>query len=146
MNHYLDNLVTDPIVVSIGIRPISENGSPWTCVTVNHQLLKHGILTHEITRTVEVSLLDSIEISIEMQDKSYSQQKETAIIIDSVCIDGFEIIPKYTHLAVYENEKHIAHPTSYLGYNGVWRFKIPEPFYRWRHRVTGQGWLLEPIF
>lgn len=33
-----------------------------------------------------------------------------------------------------------------LGYQhmGMWRITLHEPFYRWRHRVTGQGWLLEP--
>lgn len=25
-----------------------------------------------------------------------------------------------------------------------WHLAISEPFYRWRHRVTGQGWLLVP--
>lgn len=34
-----------------------------------------------------------------------------------------------------------------FGYwNGTtWIMKLHEPFYRWRHRVTGQGWLLEPV-
>lgn len=27
----------------------------------------------------------------------------------------------------------------------IWRIHQNEPFYRWCHRVTGQGWLLEPI-
>lgn len=26
----------------------------------------------------------------------------------------------------------------------LWRIKLSEPFYRWRHRKTGQGWLLFP--
>lgn len=29
--------------------------------------------------------------------------------------------------------------------NGIWRIKHNESFYRWRHRITGQGWLLEPV-
>ena len=45
---------------------------------------------------------------------------------DTVIIDGIEILPKY----------------NYLAKNGV--LTIPEPFYRWYHRITGQGWLLEP--
>ena len=34
-----------------------------------------------------------------------------------------------------------------FGYwNGpTWTMKLQEPFYPWRHRVTGQGWLLEPV-
>ena len=44
----------------------------------------------------------------------------------TVIVDGEEILPKYRHLAV----------------NG--RLTIPEPFYRWYHRVSDQGWLLTP--
>lgn len=44
----------------------------------------------------------------------------------SVCIDGMQVVD--------------------YGYHdrGHWRITLHEPFYRWRHRVTGQGWLLEP--
>ena len=45
---------------------------------------------------------------------------------DCVIVDGVEILPKYRHLAVNS------------------RLTIPEPFYRWYHRVSGQGWLLTP--
>jgi hypothetical protein len=45
---------------------------------------------------------------------------------DSVTVDGIEILPKYRHLADL----------------GV--LFIPEPFYRWYHRISGQGWLLTP--
>jgi len=45
---------------------------------------------------------------------------------DIVTVDGAEILPKYQHLAV----------------GG--KLTIPEPFYRWYHRVSGQGWLLTP--
>jgi len=46
--------------------------------------------------------------------------------IATVTIDGVEILPKYRHLAVDE------------------KLTISEPFYRWYHRVSGQGWLLTP--
>lgn len=47
--------------------------------------------------------------------------------VQSVTIDGMEVLD--------------------FGYRdqGMWRMTLHEPFYRWRHRVTGQGWLLEPI-
>ena len=45
---------------------------------------------------------------------------------DIVTVDGAEILPKYQHLAVDE------------------KLTISEPFYRWYHRVSGQGWLLTP--
>jgi len=45
---------------------------------------------------------------------------------DTVTVDKIEILPKYRHLAA----------------EGV--LCISEPFYRWYHRVSGQGWLLFP--
>ena len=44
----------------------------------------------------------------------------------NVAVDDIEILPKYKGLAV----------------DGV--LTIDEPFYRWYHRVSGQGWLLTP--
>jgi len=46
--------------------------------------------------------------------------------IDSVAVDGIEILPRY----------------SYLGTDG--KLVIDQPFYRWYHQVSGQGWLLTP--
>lgn len=45
---------------------------------------------------------------------------------DIVYIDNVEILPKYRYLAHDQN------------------LSINEPFYRWYHRVSGQGWLLTP--
>ncbi len=45
---------------------------------------------------------------------------------DAVVIDRIEILPKYSYMAV----------------DG--KLIISEPFYRWYHRASGQGWLLEP--
>lgn len=44
----------------------------------------------------------------------------------TVIIDNIEILPRY----------------SYLAADGV--LTINEPFYCWYHRVSGQGWLLQP--
>jgi hypothetical protein len=45
---------------------------------------------------------------------------------DSVAVDGIEILPKY----------------SYLSNNG--KLIVDQPFYRWYHQVSAQGWLLTP--
>jgi len=47
-------------------------------------------------------------------------------INDTVVVDGYEILPRYKHLA----DGNI--------------LKINEPFYCWYHRASGQGWLLNP--
>jgi hypothetical protein len=28
--------------------------------------------------------------------------------------------------------------------NNTWYFELDQPFYQWRHNITGQGWLLQP--
>jgi len=68
-----------------------------------------------------------LEIIINGQP-STANLKDTLVFrdTDTVSVDGIEILPKY----------------SYLANNGV--LTIPEPFYHWLHRVTGQGWLLMP--
>lgn len=43
-----------------------------------------------------------------------------------VTVDGIEVLPRYQYLAV-DN-----------------KLTISEPFYRWYHRASAQGWLLEP--
>jgi hypothetical protein len=47
-------------------------------------------------------------------------------VTNTVIVDSIEVLPRYNYLAV----------------DGI--LTIPEPFYRWYHRVSGQGWLLEP--
>ena len=43
-----------------------------------------------------------------------------------VTVDGIEVLPKFWHLSK----------------DGV--LEIDEPFYRWYHRASHQGWLLTP--
>jgi hypothetical protein len=53
-------------------------------------------------------------------------QHMTFCAADHVTVDGIEILPKYRHLANYN------------------QLVIAQPFYRWYHVVSGQGWLLTP--
>ena len=59
-------------------------------------------------------------------------------------IDDFDVVPMWTQLAKYSNDSNVTAPTNYLGFNGTWSLEITEPFYRWQHKITGQGWLLKP--
>jgi hypothetical protein len=146
MKKFSDLLAIDPkIDLCIHLEPVSYNGCPEFWISVNDKIIEQGTLTHSLTKHCEIDLLDTIKLEIGMKQKSYSAEKETAVIIRSINIDGFEIVPNWTHLAIYQNDHNNESPTSYLGFNGAWRLDIPEPFYRWRHRVTGQGWLLEPV-
>ena len=146
MNHFSDLLaIRSSLPISITVSSIADNGVPDCEVVVNGRILHQGKLYHVARSVIDVDLAEPIDITIAMSGKQYSSEKETAVLIKSINIDGFEIVPNYTHHAEYINEKNQSGPTSYLGYNGVWKLAIQEPFYRWRHRATGQGWLLDPL-
>lgn len=146
MKNFSDLLdIEHDIKIRIKISAIIANGRPRCRIVIN----QHQVLDRRIDDPVEVehlvNLKDPIKIEISMNEKNYSTERETAVIIDSVEIDGLELIPEFVHLADYRNEHGTSTPTFYLGINGVWIMDISEPFYRWRHHVTGQGWLLDPI-
>jgi len=86
-------------------------------------------------------LLKPIVVRIWMQDKVYGGL-EQAIEIEHFAINDFSIIPNYIHHATYTNDQNFSEPTTYLGFNGLWEFLVPDPWYHWKHKVTGQGWLL----
>lgn len=145
MKNFLDKPDTNPTVsVRLVLTTIIDNGAPDVKISVNQQTMIYKKLKQQIDHQFEIPLLDPINISIEMSGKQYDEHRETAVILESVKIENFEIIPNWTNLSSYINERGINEPVSYLGYNGVWTLRIDEPFYRWHHRVTGKGWLLEP--
>ena len=145
MKTFSDLLVIDhKIDLYVGLKPVTHNGCPEFWISVNDKIMAQGSLTQILKEHYQFDLLDAIKLEIGMKHKKYSAEKETAVIIQSINIDGFELIPDWTHLAVYQNDHDDGSPTSYMGFNGTWRLDLTEPFYRWRHRVTGQGWLLEP--
>ena len=149
MNNFLDLLDTDPkILIQLHMTPICMNGSPQVEVSINGSVLHSGPLDSAIKLTKTVALLDSIFIDIRLKEKQYHESRETAVIIDSIQIDDFEFVPAYTggesNCISYSNDQNVNAVTNYLGFNGLWQLHIQEPFYRWRHKNTGQGLLLEP--
>jgi hypothetical protein len=104
--------------------------------TVNGSALTQDNLTYC------VDLLTPFSVVIELYNKHYTTEYETAVIIKRLSIDNIEIIPKYDYLAEYINDHNHNNPTNYLGFNGKWTLTIDRPFYRWLHQATGQGWIL----
>jgi hypothetical protein len=127
------------INIRINLRPV---GRPDTWIKVNHDLIGYTGLSDNIQLDYRVGLLDNITISIELLNKQYTTEYETAIIIDNITVDNIELIPKYDYLAEYFNDHDFKDPTSYLGFNGKWTLTIDRPFYHWLHEHSGQGWLI----
>jgi hypothetical protein len=135
MNNYLDLLdINTDIQIDIELSVI---GSPDFSVIVNDIRWDNH---NNISATHK--LLSPINIEIELRNKHYTLEYETAVIIDRISVDNIDIIPQYDYLANYQNDHNNNNPTSYLGFNGKWTLIIDRPFYHWIHQVSGQGWLL----
>ena len=127
------------IDIRINLRPV---GRPNIWIRVNHDLIGYTALSDTIQLDYRVGLLDTINITVELYNKHYTTEYETAVIIDNIMVDNIEIIPKYDYLADYVNDHDNTDPTSYLGFNGKWSLTIDRPFYHWLHEHSGQGWLI----
>ena len=101
-----------------------------------------GKLFKSVVFDVKIDLLQPFTIEIELKNKTYSMDYETAVIIKQLQIDGIDIVPKFDYLATYRNDHDNNDPTSYLGFNGKWTLTFDRPFYHWLHEHTGQGWLI----
>lgn len=144
MNQFSDLLDTDiQINVQLRLSAIVDNGVPTALVKYNNKILLNQALDSPICINWDCGLLDPMRIQVALIDKIYNDQKETAIIIESLTVDGVELIPKYNNLIAYANDHDIDTPTNYLGFNGIWELHIPIPFYQWLHNVQGQGLLIK---
>ena len=101
-----------------------------------------GKLFKSVVFDVRIDLLQPFTIEIELKNKTYSMEHETAVVIKQLQIDGIDIVPRFDYLAIYRNDHDNNDPTSYLGFNGKWTLTIDRPFYHWLHEHTGQGWLI----
>jgi hypothetical protein len=145
MHNYLKTLDTNQLLkAKIKFKPVIDNGLPHLTVECNGVRKYNNELGHTLAVYVNFGILESFALSIAMAGKEYSSEKETAIVIEEFVIEGVDVIP-YLNQAVYVNDRNYNGSTSnYIGFNGIWEFKIDEPFYHWLHKITGQGWLLTP--
>ena len=117
-------------------------GTPDVAVSVNNIVNDYLRLSNNIILDYHIDLLDLFSIDIELCNKHYTIEYETAVIIKRLSVDNIELIPQYDYLSEYVNDHHNNNPTSYLGFNGRWRLTFDRPFYHWLHRHSGQGWLI----
>ena len=140
MNNYLDLQATDfKLNVCFELEPI---GAPDIIVLINNSILTKTKLTESLKLEYQLDLLDLFSIDIELKNKTYTLEYETAVIIRQLSIDNINLIPKYDYLATYINDHNNTSPTSYLGFNGKWTLTFDKPFYQWLHQHTGQGLLI----
>lgn len=139
MNNYSDLQAIDHrLHCRLELMPV---GIPEVTVLIN-DTYGGGKLFKSVIFDVDVDLLKSFSIEIELKNKIYTAGYETAVIIQRLQIDGIDLVPKFDYLAQYINDHSNNNPTSYLGFNGKWTLTFDRPFYQWLHQTLGQGWLL----
>jgi hypothetical protein len=145
MNRFSDILDIDLVLtVSVRLTAITGNGAPFCQLHINDRELFCDYVCSTIQAQTQVGLTDDIVISVKMSNKIYSIEKETAINIDCVTVDGLDITEHCYSIMSYDNDQQVTANTLYLGFNGDWKIQIPGPFHHWWHKCSGQGWLLTP--
>lgn len=117
-------------------------GNPNVSICVNNVVDDYSRLSSIIVQDYYVGLLDLFSVNVELYNKQYTLEYETAVIIRRLSIDNIDLIPKYDYLAEYINDQNNNKPTSYLGFNGKWTLTFGRPFYHWLHEHSNQGWLI----
>jgi hypothetical protein len=137
MKRYSDLLDIDTrLNLKLELEPI---GTPEVSITIADYRQDYLLSNNKII-DYTVDLLQPFSVIIELQNKQYSLDRETAVIF-RLSVDDIEIVPKYDYLADYVNDHDNHDPTSYLGFNGKWTLTVDRAFYHWLHLHSGQGWL-----
>lgn len=144
MKNYLELLDTKiTIKCIITVRPIADPVAPYCKIMFGRKVSFDGVLLSTTTITEEIQIDKPIRLHVQLLNKQYSHNQETAISIDRLDIDDVSIIPNYVGQASYVNDHDYSDPTTYLGFNGIWTFNIQPNFHIWLHQVDGKGWLLD---
>jgi hypothetical protein len=142
MKNFSDLLATDlQLDLSLVAEPI---GVPDAEIWLNQQLIHQGPMSAPVTISTQLPLLSGVSVVVKLKNKVYTSESETAVMLTKLSVDGFDIIPQFTHLAKYINDHAFTEPTSYIGFNGEWKLEVAKPFYQWQHEITSQGWLFQP--
>lgn len=147
MNNYLDLLATDchTVDIELTVDSVVNNGTPDLTVVINHRQHYQAPINAPVCINTKMTLLQHLDIKLIVTGKTYSAQKETAVIVTSLLVDGVQLANKFDIPIMYTNDQNVKYSGFYLGFNGVWHLSLNQPFYRWLHTATGQGWLLTPV-
>ena len=116
----MDIDTSDKLVVSVKLKNHRNPHYKFYINGVNFTLADEFI--------VHFDLLESLHFKIDC----FSKNNE-AIEIESITVNGYEIMPRYLHLA--------NPPTHWIENIFSWEFVIPSPFYTWYQEISGGGWV-----
>jgi hypothetical protein len=146
MKNYSDLQATNyTLDVCVELAPVGTPDMIFKVTTVSGatDTYSNAALTDPVKLTYRLGLRDLFSIEIELRNKTYTLEYETAVIVQRITIDSIDIVPVFDRLARYDNDHNCVDPTSYLGFNGKWTLAIDRPFYQWIHQQTAQGLLVD---
>jgi len=126
MKNFLEATVIKPtltVKVKFTVTPV---GAVPCLVKFGAKILYEDTIKETQTFELDLPLTDPIDLSVRI----YRRHPDAVLL--TLIVDGYEILPKYQHLA--------NPPTNYIDFNEQWALHIPN-FYPWFHKITGQGWV-----
>ena len=126
------------------MHPNMNNFSNITDINPDRKLLvkldtvEHGTVQYRLRINGHLVLDDSIEMylnlfsPINLHCFIVPSDENSALEIKSLSVNGFDVLPRYMHLA--------SAPTLWLT-EGEWSFSSTGPFYPWYHEISGQGFI-----
>jgi hypothetical protein len=94
MNTFSDLQAID-LELALWVQPM---GNPLLKISINDDVVYHGNLAHLLEIRRQLPLLQPFAVTVELLDKDYHSNQETAVVIKQLTVDGFELIPQWNHV------------------------------------------------
>jgi hypothetical protein len=135
-----------PLPITVVLTPISDT-PPHVELIINGTGVYAGRPTNATHIDHRVFSDENISIELIISGKIYNMDSTSAVVLESLRMDGVETVPYLSRHAVYQTDQAWGvydKPTSHLGWNGRWRFDVGKPFFHIKHEIKNHGWLLTP--
>ena len=135
-----------PLRATVVLKPITEM-PPMINLKINGRQVYEGHPKTETKIEHEIFNNENVRIELMISDKKYTDNRDSAVLLDSLVIDGVEMSTHASLNAVYQTDQAwgvYKGVTTHFGWNGTWIFDPGKPFYHVKHEIKNYGWLLSP--
>lgn len=131
-------------LVEIKLSPLVGGNFPLVSVYINHTpvMMQRLCETLTVRHFIQDPTKFYITIMVEDPDSHTTSHNlfDTGIDFQAIWVDGQEV----TDWVLQNSNMKFSTPNHIL-VGSRWEFDTVISFYHWWHRVTGQGWLLQPM-
>jgi len=131
-------------LVEIKMSPLVGGDWPLVSVYINHTpvMMQRVWETMTVRHYAEARSKFYITVMVENYDvpKRSHDLFATGIDFEGIWVDGQEV----TAWVLQHSNMKLSMPNQ-INSGSRWEFDSVVPFYHWLHKVSGQGWLLQPM-